>query len=83
MYVYLYYHCDAWKSFDSMRLQGVYATGVSGRDKLAAQIKNDCLNGDIDLDNQDKMMDLIKNQNIDMANRLMEYGFIACEEVEG
>lgn len=83
MNVYLYYHCDAWKSFDSMRLQGVYATGIKGRDKLAAQIKNDCLTGDIDLDNQDKVMDLIRSQNIEMVNNLMEYGYIACEEVRG
>ena len=83
MYVYLYYHCNERKEFSSMRLQGVYATGINGRDKLATQIKSDCLNGDINLDNQDKVMDLIRSQNIDMANRLTEYGFIACEKVEG
>ncbi len=83
MYVYLYYHCNQWKDFMSMRLQGVYATGINGRDKLATQIKSDCLNGDIDLDNQDKVMDLIKSQNIEMVNNLMDYGYIACEEVEG
>lgn len=83
MYVYLYYHCDAWKSFDSMRLQGVYATGINGRDKLATQIKSDCLNGDIDLDNQDKVIDLIRSQNIETVNDLMDYGYISCEKVEG
>ena len=82
MSVYLYYHCDAWKRFDSMRLQGIYATGINGRDKLAAQIKNDCLRGEIDLGNQDKVMDLIMSQNIEMVNDLMDYGYIACEEVE-
>lgn len=83
MSVYLYYHCDAWKSFDSMRLQGVYATGINGRDKLATQIKSDCLNGDIDLDNQDKVIDLIRSQNIETVNDLMDYGYISCEKVEG
>ena len=82
MNVYLYYHCNEWKDFSSMRLQSVYATGIKGRDKLADQIKNDCIAGAIDLDNQNEVMDLIRSQNIEMVNNLMDYGYIACEEVE-
>lgn len=83
MSVYLYYHCNEWKEFSSMRLQGVYATGINGRDKLATQIVGDKIKGDIEFDNFDKLVTLIKKSNIEEANDLMKYGYIACEEVEG
>lgn len=69
---FVYYSCDEWKMWDSMRLIGVF-----DEETLKQVIIRDLHKKDIELDDRDD--DEIMNMDIQTINSLIKYGHI--EEV--
>lgn len=67
--VYVYYHCDQWKSRDSMRLVGVF-----DEETLKRTIIEDIQAKDVELDDRDEAE--ILSMDIRILDGLLVYGHL-------
>lgn len=83
--VFIYYHCDIWKSTASMRLKKVFADTINGRKALANLIIRDIKDDAIELDalTKKEIANICVNQTPIILNDYMTYGHIVLEDVEG
>jgi len=72
--LYIYFHCDEWKSWDSMGLIGVFEES-----KLRQEIIEDLKNGYIELDEREKSE--ILEMDIRTMQELLKYGYIEPVEL--
>ena len=80
MGVILYYHCDEWKDKRSMSLVNVYKLTKGGKKDLLKQIQTDIANNAIEVEDIEKVKNLILNctpWGIWDLNSNLAYGFLS------
>lgn len=83
--VFIYYHCDAWVSVKSKRIERVFADTIKGRKALAdcivREVQEDAI--ELDIPSDLNVENVCVNQTPIILNDYMVYGFIETQIVEG